>query len=213
MYYSAALTSVAADGVILDWRQPDDRITLQLEGSVPTVRIADGKAMSNGEEVLSGTLSLNQFNGKTLTPYSTVSVTLTLAQGTKDGVSAWWGTYYANQRYTLPEGATAYTMDKDHQLYRLGDDGRTIPAEVAVVVICDHAPEIVDGKPRITLTPDSGNSPVVDHAPNGGNILRGSNSATTVSGTPYVLGVVDGKLGFYEYTGGPVPAHKAYYVQ
>ena len=212
-FTNATLTSVAADGVILDWRQHSDQITIQLQGDAPTVRIADGKAMYNGSEVLSGTLSLNQFNGKTLTPYSTASVNLTLAQGTIDGVTAWWGTYFGNQRYTLPEGATAYTMDKDHQLFRLGDDGRTIPAEVAVVVICDHAPEIVDGKPRITLTPDSGNSPVVDHAPNGGNILRGSNSATTVSGTPYVLGVVDGKLGFYEYTGGLVPAHKAYYVQ
>ena len=217
MYTNALLTSVAADGVILDWRQPDDRITLQLEGSVPTVRIADGKAMYNGSEVLSGTLSLNQFNGKTLTPYSTASVNLTLAQGTIDGVTAWWGTYYGNQRYTLPEGAAAYTMDKDHQLFRLGTDGRTIPAEVAVVVICDLAPEIVDGKPRITLTPDSGNSPVADHAPNGGNILRGGPATLTdgkVDGkTPYVLGIVNGVLGFYEYTGGDVPAHKAYYVQ
>ena len=133
---------------------------------------------------------------------------LTLAQGTWDGVTAWWGTFYHSAlRYTLPEGAAAFTMDADHHLYRLGDDGRTIPAGTAVVIISD--------KQNITLTHDGGISPVADHAPGDGNILRGGGPAT-VYGTIYVLGVVNEVLGFYKYDkieGGDVPANKAYYVQ
>ena len=130
----------------------------------------------------------------------------TLTGVSAEGIVGYWATWFGHARFVLPEGAAAYTMNSEHKLYRLGDDGRTIPAGVAVVIISD--------KETIALTPDTstGTTTVTDHAP-GGNILRGSNSATTVSGTPYALGVVNGVLGFYEYTGGPVPAHKAYYVQ
>ena len=133
---------------------------------------------------------------------------LTLVQGTKDGITAWWGTYYHSAlRYTLPEGAAAYTMDKDHHLYRLGTDGRTIPAGVAVVIISN--------KQDITLTLDTGSATVADHS--GGNILRGGPATLTdgkVDGkTPYVLGVVEDVLGFYRYDGSSIPAQKAYLVE
>ena len=135
---------------------------------------------------------------------------LTLAQGTWDGVTAWWGTFYHRTlRYTLPEGAAAFTMDADHHLYRLGTDGRTIPAGTAVVIISD--------KQNITLTLDSGISPISDHAPNG-NILRGGPATLTdgkVDGkTPYVLGLVGepAVLGFYRFDGDAIPANKAYYL-
>ena len=135
---------------------------------------------------------------------------LTLVQGTKNGVTAWWGTYYHSAlRFTLPEGATAYTMDSDHHLYRLGTDGRTIPAGVAVIIISD--------KPSITLTLDSSTSAVTDNAPNG-NILRGGPATLTDgkvdSKTPYVLGLVGepAVLGFYRFDGDAIPANKAYYT-
>ena len=137
------------------------------------------------------------------------TASLNLAQGTKDGFTAWWGTWYhSTLRYTLPEGAQACTMGADHQLYRLGNDGRVIPAGVAVVIIADRA--------DVTLSLDGGSSAIADHAPNGGNILRGSNSSVTVSGlggTPYVLGVSNDAIGFYKYTGDAIPANRAYYLK
>ena len=136
-----------------------------------------------------------------------LSLALTLTQGTKDGITAYWGSFYSGtHRYTLPEGAAAYTMGTDYQLYRLGSDGRTIPDGVAVVIIATIA--------DVALTPDDGLSPVEDHA-TGGNQLHGSNTAVAVgglSGTPYVLSVSGGVIGFRQFTGASIPAGKAYYV-
>ena len=123
-----------------------------------------------------------------------------------DGV--YWATYYnQNNRFQLPAGATAYTMGTDYQLYRLGTDGRTIPADVAVVIISNQE--------TIPLTPDARTAAVTDHAL-GHNILCGSDNEVTVtgiSGTVYVLGVDGSKLGLFKYTGAKIPANKAYYVQ
>ena len=47
-----------------------------------------------------------------------------------------------------------------------------------------------------------------------GNILLGSDTEITPSGTIYVLGVAGepATLGFYPFTGDTIPAGKAYYV-
>jgi hypothetical protein len=123
-----------------------------------------------------------------------------------DGV--YWATYYnQNNRFQLPASATAYTMGTDYQFYRLGTDGRTIPADVAVVIISNQE--------TILLTPNAGTAAVTDNAL-GSNILKGSDNEVTVSGisgTVYVLGVDGSKLGFYQYTGAKIPANKAYYVK
>lgn len=149
----------------------------------------------------------------------TVSWHVSLVQGVKDGVSAWWGTFYngSSQRYTLPADAAAYTLGKDHHLYRLGTDGSVIPAGTAVV--------IVSLMPGITFTKSDDETPVTDRAPEG-NILLGSdtavvldsglvpvpNSTPVVSGTPYVLGLDGTEVGFRQYTGASIPAGKAYFV-
>ncbi|MBR6423437.1 MAG: InlB B-repeat-containing protein [Bacteroidales bacterium] len=123
----------------------------------------------------------------------------------------WASFYHGTLRFSLPEGAAAYTMDSNHQLYRLGDDGREIPAGVAVVILADRA--------DITLAISNDAAPVADHAPGNGNILRGSNGPVTVSGlsgTPYVLSLVGtdpAVLGFYQFSGTTIPANKAYYLQ
>ena len=117
---------------------------------------------------------------------------------------SYWTTFYnMTLRFSLPEGAQAFTMGTDHRLYRLGDDGRTIPANTAVVIIADAA--------SLTLTKSNDTTPVADHA-HECNILQGADTDVAVSGTPYVLGVVGGVLGFYHYTGASIPAGKAYYV-
>ena len=122
----------------------------------------------------------------------------------------YWSTFYhGTKRYSLPEGATAYTMDKDYYLYRLGDDGRTIPEDKAVVIVAD--------KQGIILTPDDSTSTITDHAPDG-NILLGSDSPVTPTSAFVVLGIVDNDpatLGFHycKFSIDYIPAHKAYYIK
>lgn len=135
----------------------------------------------------------------TVAPSETIDVDLTLSEG------RYWATFYnATGRYTLPEGAQAFTVNTSKQLYLLGTTGSAIPANTAVVVIADKA--------SITLT-KSDSAAASENG--GGNILQGSNEAVAVSGlagTPYVLGVIGEVLGFYKYTGTEIPANKAYYV-
>ena len=128
---------------------------------------------------------------------------LGLVQGTKDGVSAWWGTFYdSSTNYELSEGAAAYTMDKDFHLYRLGTNGRTIPKGTAVVIIAPSA--------DASLIPaGTGFMSATDHAP-GGNILVGNDAATSYSSI-YVLSVDSGEIGFHMLSTGTLPAHKAGY--
>lgn len=145
-----------------------------------------------------GALSLyKNVNDPVLTP--TIDLTLTLNN------DRYWGTFYnGGARYTLPEGAFAYTMNAAHQLYLLGE-GTVIPANTAVIIIADNESITLSKSSETTTVSISGE----------GNILLGSNApvaVSTVSGTPYVLGVVNGALGFYKYIGTAIPAAKAYYI-
>ena len=129
---------------------------------------------------------------------------LTLVQGTKDNITAWWGTYYNSAlSYRLPAGAQAFTMDSDYHLYRVGDDGQVIPAGTAVIILAESE--------ELSLTFTA--APAAIH---GTNILQGGPVTVTagkVDGkTPYVLGVVNDVVGFYRFTGAQIPAGKAYYV-
>ena len=168
-----------------------------------TLTAADASRFSSDDsDYYVGYDNVNHVAYLTVDPSDAGIVGITLTGALSGGF--YWATFYnQNLRFTLPEGAAAYTMDASHHLYRLGSDGRTIRENTAVVIISDKA--------EITLT-RTGDDSVIDI--NGGaNILSGFDSPTAVAGTPYVLGVVGGKLGFYEYTGGNVPAHKAYYTE
>ena len=158
--------------------QPDDGYTLI--GSY-SVKDADGKDIPLKDG--------NQF----VMPASNVTVTATMEGGQKSitghlNNGFYWTTYYHGVlRYTLPEGTTAYTMGSDYRLYRLGDDGRTIPAGVAVVIISDKETFLLDKT-------DDTSTHITDHAPNDGNILLGSDSDVPVASLPegksaYVLSI------------------------
>ena len=128
---------------------------------------------------------------------------LGLVQGTKDGVSAWWGTFYdSSTNYELSEGAAAYTMDKDFHLYRLGTNGRKIPKGTAVVIVASSADAAL-------IPAGTGTMSATDHAPDG-NILVGNDAATSYSSI-YVLSVDSGEMGFRKLSTGTLPAHKAGY--
>lgn len=132
---------------------------------------------------------------------ATINITAREADG------RYWATFYtAAAHYALPEGAQAFTMGSDNKLYRVGADGSVIPAGKAVVIIADTQ--------NLTLSVKNAKADVTLHG--GTNILLGSDSAVSVSGitsgTPYVLGIVGGKIGFYKFTGESIPERKAYYV-
>ena len=150
----------------------------------------------------------------TLTPAASITITGHRHNG------FYWATFYHSAfRYTLPAGAQAYTMGTDHKLYRLGDDGRVIPKNTAVVIISDEA--------AIELTYSDSASEVAIHGPGSKNILYGGPVTVTngkvpvpgsdpaATGTPYVLGVTGNPatIGFHPFTGGSIPANKAYYVE
>lgn len=118
----------------------------------------------------------------------------------------YWTTFYSDIRHTLGEGAQAFTMDGDFKLYRVGTDGHVIPAKTAVVIISEAS--------SFELTTTYDTSAVTLNGNK--NILKGSNKDVAVSGlkgTPYVLGCVEGVLGFYPFEGETIPAKKAYYLQ
>ncbi|MBO4475182.1 MAG: InlB B-repeat-containing protein [Bacteroidales bacterium] len=151
--------------------------------------------------------------GDDVTVFAPMGLPATLTQGSKDGVTAYWGSFYdGTANYSLGEGAAAYTMGGDHKLYRLGDDGRTIPRNTAVVIIAVTSEVALASTGTELLS-------VTDHAP-GGNILRGSASGTTLSAgkvdgkTPYVLSAAGSPaaIGFRQFTGASIPAGKAYYL-
>ena len=179
-------------------------------GSVPAFKVNNAYIVGNSFTMPAGPVTVTAG----LVQTSPISVTGRLSDG------VYWSTFcHEVLRYALPEGATAYTMDAEHHLYRLGDNGQVIPAGVAVVIIADRA--------SITLTLNTDGSTITDHAPDpahnaltGGNILHGSNDPVAVSSLPagksaYVLSVDDsGAIGFRQYTGtDAIPANKAYYVQ
>jgi hypothetical protein len=191
-------------------------LTLDYTGIVPTGSVLAFKV--NNAHIVGNSFTM---------PAGPVTVTASVVQTSpisvtgclSDGV--YWSTFcHEILRYALPEGAAAYTMDAEHHLYRLGDDGRVIPAGVAVVILSD--------KENITLTCDSSTTEIIDHAPDyvnntptDGNILYGSNSDVQVTDgqvngqTPCVLSVVNGVVGFYPVANnynGVIPANKAYYL-
>ena len=204
-----------SDGILLDWRLPTDRICLTITGlgmisstGFFTVSVAEGKALWNGTEVLSGELGLDQYNGITLIPYTNAGETtrtLTAHQATFAGQTRYWTTFYHPYwNFLLPSGAQVFIMKSDHALYRIGD-GSLIPADCAVVIMAESA--------SIEVTATTADAPSVD-----GNILQGTSAATAastlVSGTQkvHVMGLVSNTFGFFEYSG-EIPAHKAFYVK
>jgi uncharacterized repeat protein (TIGR02543 family) len=189
----------------LGWTNTSDRITASSYSCTGTISIRDNQIFHNGTQFLGGIIGdLSKLNGKTLTPFAAPSPNLTLVQGSKDGITAYWGTFYDSAAdYSLPEGASAYTMDADYHLYRLGVDGNVIPKGTAVVILGKEA--------AVTLTllyevPD-----VTDHAP-GGNILMGQDVDAVINGICVLSKNASGAVGFYPLSGSALPAHKAGYV-
>ncbi len=138
---------------------------------------------------------------------------LTLNRASLNGVTKYWGTFYATTAYQLPEGAQAFYMKDDKSLYMVGTDGTVIPAGEAVVVMSDG--DLTESSITLTLSATNIDITVT------GNYLQGKASATPVSSlsiesgkSVYVLSAdTDGNLGFFVFSGTEIPANRAYYVE
>ena len=135
-------------------------------------------------------------------PIMITTSTFTTLTATLSG-GKYWATFFDNaNRYSLPSGAQAFTMDDAYNLYLLGENGQEIPAGTAVIIIADSA--------SVVLTKSNSNASVEIHG--GSNILKGSNTPVAQDDTQRVLGVVGEVLGFYKFIGAYLPANKAYYI-
>ena len=113
--------------------------------------------------------------------------------------------YHSSVDYQLSEGAKAYTASKDGSsivFHLIGQDGRIIPRNTAVIIVSESA--------EFSLTTLAS----TDVTAYPGNILLGTDSSLSKpAGTVYVLNKSGDNLGFYKFTGYSIPAHKAYYVE
>ena len=148
---------------------------------------------------------------------ATMKINLNLAEGRR------WTTLYRDEHtYVIDaeEDADAYAAEYDAEnsrliLHKIGD-GKIIPANQGVIIVADKDNE------SVSMTIDDFAS--VDKMPK--NDLNGCETRESVSdiilrldhverwdqaGNFYVMGMVDGKFGFYKYVNASyMPAHKAF---
>lgn len=142
------------------------------------------------------------------TPLATMNIAAN--QASLNGVTKYWTTFYhPTDSYLLPEGASAFTLDGNKELYMVGD-GNITPAGVAVIIMADAQALDANGDIVLTLT---------DHTPmpSGDYIMRGTEEATSASAVAYgkqvyVLSKVGESFGTFQFTG-DIPALKAFYVE
>lgn len=122
--------------------------------------------------------------------------------------------YDSSRKWQLPEGALAYTVEKEGDSFVFYSIEDIVPAGTPVVVLIEkttgdaETTKVLD----LSITTASG----VTARPS--NILRGSDTPLDVTDgkiggqSVFVLGIKDGKLGFYPFNGSVIPAGKAYYL-
>ena len=142
-----------------------------------------------------------------------------LTAATVQGQNKYVTTFFdGNTSWLLPEGATAYTagLDGDEWVfYRIDDrDSRVIPAGTAVVILMDKTSQDTAPTKTLAMTPTT-DSINIQHP----NDLLGSDAPQAVTEgkigerAVYVLGIKNGTLGFYPFSGTEIPAGKAYYLK
>ena len=119
--------------------------------------------------------------------------------------------YDGSRSWQLPKGGLAYTVRKegdDCVFYCIGD---VIPAGKPVIILLDKQAGDTESTKVIPLSVTSYSTVPILY-----NILQGTDSPVAVSNgrigndKVYVLGIKDGKLGFYPFSGDTIPAGKAY---
>jgi surface protein len=146
---------------------------------------------------------------------ATMKINLNLAEGRR------WTTWYSDAHtYVIDaeEDADAYAAEYDAgnsclTLHKI-DDGKIIPAKQGVIIVADKDNE------SVSMTIDDFAS--VDMPKNDLNGCETEESLSDIilrlddveywdeAGNVYVMGMVDGKFGFYKYVNLTMPAHKAF---
>lgn len=150
-----------------------------------------------------------------ITPVADPVATAATVQGQNKYVTTFFD---GNTSWLLPEGATAYTAGLDGNewvFYRIDDrDSRVIPAGTAVVILMDKTSQDTAPTKTLAMTPTT-DSINIQHP----NDLLGSDAPQAVTegkigeSAVYVLGIQNGTLGFYPFSGTEIPAGKAYYLK
>ena len=117
--------------------------------------------------------------------------------------SVYYSTFYHGAAdYTLPVGVEAYTAAISGDalnLTKVAEAGQTIPANNAVI--------LKSSVQNYTLAVGALTSETLAD-----NALQGVNAATAAPANCYVLSGEGGVVGFYQYSGANVGAHKAYVI-
>ena len=223
---SSGISTEAGRTITLGWTRPANSIIATCQSpsadgySCHTLKVKDSQALWDGSNTYTGdiTKKIGSLNGKTLVPYPSgddESMALTANQAAFAGQTRYWATFYHPYwNFALPAGAQAFTMDNNHDLYRVGD-GSVIPANCAVIIMAEASAltGVSGGSGTLTLTATTASA-----TPEDGNILQGVDVATApsalVTGTKkvYVLGASGGTFGFFQFIG-TIPANKAYYFE
>ena len=135
--------------------------------------------------------------------------TLAPVMGTRMYVTTF---YDSARKWQLPKGALAYTVHKEGEEYVFYCIDGVVRAGTPVVIVMDKlAGDTGDTKEvGMSVTSATGKEPHLN------NVLQGTDVPVALSDgkiggkTVYVLGVVEGKLGFYQFSGNEIPAGKAY---
>ena len=198
--------------ITLGWTNATDRITASSYGG--TLAVATGQALITDADgnILTGTLAPAAVNGKTLAPFTGLELTANQAPDAN-----YWTTFYCgNAGFDIDGNACAYTANYASgqlTLHKLGADGKTIPADCAVIIVGESD--------KVNLGVNL-SAPAYNDVPK--NNLRGVDVDTPTddiktdlnisSGTFYVLGmtVVGGEqhFGFHKYEGTEMAARKAF---
>ena len=206
----------AYDGgtITLGWTNPTDRITASSYYGGYGVKVADGQALTDGSgHYYSGTLGSDEITaigGQTLAPFTSLNLTANLAPDDN-----YWTTFYCgNVGFDIEGNACVYTAtyaSGQLTLHKLGTDGKTIPADCAVIIVGESNEVNLSVN---TSAPAYTNDPV--------NSLRGVDVDTSTSdiqstlgsGTFYVLGMTtvneEKHFGFHKYDGTTMAARKAF---
>ena len=140
---------------------------------------------------------------------------ITATAATVLGQTQYVATFYdGSLNWQLPDGALAYTVEKEGNDYVFYCIGNVIPAGTAAVILMDKTAQDTGATKEIQLILTA-----TKPTPRPDNVLQGADSQIPVNGGMIgeqkvrVLSISGGTLGFHWFKGSYIPAGKAYILE